>query len=255
MNNTSDSKQMLMGLFYKSLIFILAGNFILPFCLELIRLNLLRGISFYSIDSSILFIGINILFITIFFRIFFPNLSKERLSLSNRDLEILIELITLVIILTLIFESKILPDESFNYSKFNHRTFAAILWAPLSEEIFYRLILINYLMILTQKKTLSVIFPSILFGLLHFTIIQACLYGLFLGFIYIQTRNILLPIAFHFLNNSALQLGKIGLFPDILKTDSKFVTSLLIVFLILIFVKIIFGLLKKSSQKYHWYLS
>lgn len=80
----------------------------------------------------------------------------------------------------------------------------AVIAAPITEELLFRGVFLNYLMA-HRKKWESIVFTSLLFGLVHLSPDQlffGFLAGLFLGYTYIRTQNILVPIFFHALNNA-----------------------------------------------------
>jgi hypothetical protein len=80
----------------------------------------------------------------------------------------------------------------------------AVVAAPITEELLFRGVFLNYLMA-HKKKWESIVFTSLLFGLVHISpdqVFFGFLAGLFLGYTYIRTQNILVPIFFHALNNA-----------------------------------------------------
>jgi uncharacterized protein len=72
--------------------------------------------------------------------------------------------------------------------------------APITEEFLFRGIILQRW---AEKWGISValIATSFLFGLLHFNILGASLFGLIMGLLYIQTKTLWIPIICHFLNN------------------------------------------------------
>ena len=75
--------------------------------------------------------------------------------------------------------------------------------APLWEELFFRGILLRRLAKKWRIST-SIIVSSLIFGLLHFggnSIIHATLFGCFMAFAYLKTKNIWVPIALHSISN------------------------------------------------------
>jgi uncharacterized protein len=72
--------------------------------------------------------------------------------------------------------------------------------APITEEFLFRGIILQRW---AEKWGISValIATSLLFGLLHFNIFGASIFGLIMGLLYIQTKTLWIPIICHFLNN------------------------------------------------------
>lgn len=75
--------------------------------------------------------------------------------------------------------------------------------APIMEEIMFRGLILNNLL---SKKSIwfSVIISSLIFGIIHFNLVQginAFILGIFLAITYIKTRNLWVCILGHFLNN------------------------------------------------------
>lgn len=79
---------------------------------------------------------------------------------------------------------------------------------PICEEYIFRGIFLTKLIEEKQNKIISNLFQSFLFGLAHMNLIQffyAIPIGIFLGWIYIKSKNLLIPILIHiFTNISAL---------------------------------------------------
>lgn len=78
-----------------------------------------------------------------------------------------------------------------------------VIFAPILEELIIRgIILEGFLR--NYSPGLSIFLSSLIFGILHFNLVQftgAFILGLFIGWVYYQTRNLILPILIHFLNN------------------------------------------------------
>jgi uncharacterized protein len=77
---------------------------------------------------------------------------------------------------------------------------ATVIVAPITEEFLFRGIILQRW---AEKWGVSValIATSFLFGLLHFNIFGASMFGLIMGLLYIQTKTLWIPIICHFLNN------------------------------------------------------
>lgn len=75
--------------------------------------------------------------------------------------------------------------------------------APLSEELFFRGILLRRFMIKWSPQK-SIIVSSILFGIIHFspvTVVFAFLLGCILGYTYLKTKSIVVPMLIHSFSN------------------------------------------------------
>ena len=75
--------------------------------------------------------------------------------------------------------------------------------APLWEELFFRGILLRRFA-MKWKASTSIIVSSLIFGLMHFggnSMIHATLFGCLMGFVYLKTQNIWVPIALHSISN------------------------------------------------------
>ncbi len=80
--------------------------------------------------------------------------------------------------------------------------FIAVLIAPIMEELLFRKTVIDRTA--QYGDGISIVFSGLLFGLFHGNLNQfayAIALGMFFGFIYIKTKNILYPIILHFLTN------------------------------------------------------
>jgi len=78
-----------------------------------------------------------------------------------------------------------------------------VVFAPVLEELLIRgIILEGFLRNYSPGK--AILFSSLIFGILHFNLIQfvgAFIIGLFIGWVYYKTRNLILPVLIHFANN------------------------------------------------------
>lgn len=75
--------------------------------------------------------------------------------------------------------------------------------APLWEELFFRGILLRRFM-MKWKVSTSMIVSSIVFGLMHFggsSMIHAAIFGFFMAYAYLKTKNIFVPIILHGVSN------------------------------------------------------
>lgn len=96
------------------------------------------------------------------------------------------------------------PVEISNFWKFL-LTFAIGFIVPISEEIFFRGILLRYLVISTGKNA-GLLLNSLIFTLLHFFLyfIPIFIISLFFGFLTLKTKSILPAIFLHALTNTAM---------------------------------------------------
>ena len=72
---------------------------------------------------------------------------------------------------------------------------------PIAEEFIFRGVLLHRMM----KKTSmwgGILISSILFGLLHADVFGAFIFGVIASLLYLKTRNLLIPILMHIINNS-----------------------------------------------------
>lgn len=78
-----------------------------------------------------------------------------------------------------------------------------VLVSPIFEELIFRGAILSYL-ITHSTKVQALLFSSFLFGLIHFSldqIVWGSIAGIFLGYAYMKSKNIIVPIFFHVLNN------------------------------------------------------
>lgn len=79
-----------------------------------------------------------------------------------------------------------------------------VIFAPILEELIFRGVILSYL-IKHRSAWKSILFSALLFGLIHISpdqVFFAFFAGVFLGYVYIKSQNILVPIFFHALNNA-----------------------------------------------------
>lgn len=96
----------------------------------------------------------------------------------------------------LIFKNQIDQSPSFFF-------ISAVIGAPILEELIFRGIILSYLL-KHKSKWGAVLFSALLFGLIHISpdqVFFAFFAGILLGYFYIKSQNILIPILFHSLNN------------------------------------------------------
>lgn len=80
---------------------------------------------------------------------------------------------------------------------------AVVVLSPIIEEFLFRGIFLRRFNIVLNNLTLSILISSILFGICHNFggILGAILFGICVSILYIKSRNILVPVFAHFLNN------------------------------------------------------
>lgn len=101
---------------------------------------------------------------------------------------------------------------------------AAIIVAPIAEEILFRGLIFNFL---REKISLkySIIIQALLFGIIHLNVFQgfsAFVYGILLAYIYIWTKSIWSVIIIHFLNNLLAVASMLLYDPDMTKYVTGF---------------------------------
>lgn len=78
------------------------------------------------------------------------------------------------------------------------------------EEYFFRAAMQTTMINLLRNRFLAILISSIIFSLIHFQLFSSVprvFLGLFLGYLYEFSKNILIPILFHFLNNLVVIMG------------------------------------------------
>ena len=72
------------------------------------------------------------------------------------------------------------------------------------EELFFRGAMQTTMINLVRNRFIGILITSIIFSLIHFQLfscVPRVFLGLFLGYLYVFSKNILVPMLFHFLNN------------------------------------------------------
>ena len=81
-----------------------------------------------------------------------------------------------------------------------------VLIAPLMEEFVFRGLILQRFMRKTSAPQ-ALILSSILFGILHFEfLLSATLFGIFMGLVFLKTRNLWVPVILHVANNGCIVL-------------------------------------------------
>ncbi len=92
--------------------------------------------------------------------------------------------------------------------------------APIVEEIFFRGVLLHRWSLKWGIKR-GLLFSAILFGILHASVIGGFLFGLLMGVLYLKTKNLVVNIIFHFINNLfAYTPSLISLFQGTVKVEN-----------------------------------
>lgn len=73
--------------------------------------------------------------------------------------------------------------------------------APIVEEIMFRGIIFNRLMIRWGLKV-GIYTSSVVFAIPHFEMVHAFIFGILMSLLYLKTNNIMVPIIFHIINNT-----------------------------------------------------
>jgi membrane protease YdiL (CAAX protease family) len=158
--------------------------------------SLLNDIVYYSCLLAFLFIFLK------------PRISKKRV-----DFSLFLKTFTLFIFFFLTLDilstwiklpslSEPIFDDQF---KQNPVIFfvTVVVVGPIMEELVFRGAILGYLRSHSSKLP-ALLFSSFLFGLIHFSldqIVWGSIAGIFLGYAYMKSQNILVPIFFHMLNN------------------------------------------------------
>ncbi|MFA7081596.1 MAG: type II CAAX endopeptidase family protein [Bacteroidales bacterium] len=90
------------------------------------------------------------------------------------------------------------------------------------EEVFFRGAMQKTIIQLVRYRFLGILLTSILFSLIHFqpfSSIPRVFLGLFLGYLYVFSKNIFIPILFHFINNLTVVLGSYLFYSNITEFD------------------------------------
>ena len=118
------------------------------------------------------------------------------------------------------------------------------------EELFFRAAMQKTMISLVKYRFLGILLTSIIFSLLHFQLfscIPRVFLGLFLGYLYIISQNIIVPIIFHFINNLTVVVGSYLFYSNLIEFDINklgivynpllFIISILLIGLIFIYEK------------------
>lgn len=98
---------------------------------------------------------------------------------------------------------RLLSDKSFTGLVLNIFTLALL--PAITEELFFRAAMQKTFVNLVKNQFLGIFLTSIIFSLAHFQLfsfLPRVFLGLFLGYLYSYSKNLIIPIIFHFINNS-----------------------------------------------------
>ncbi|MDD4529712.1 MAG: type II CAAX endopeptidase family protein, partial [Bacteroidales bacterium] len=90
------------------------------------------------------------------------------------------------------------------------------------EELFFRAAMQKTMISLVKYRFLGILLTSIIFSLLHFQLfscIPRVFLGLFLGYLYVISQNIIVPIIFHFINNLTVVVGSYLFYSNLIEFD------------------------------------
>lgn len=109
------------------------------------------------------------------------------------------------------------------------------------EEVFFRGAMQRTMINLVKYRFLGILLTSILFSLIHFqpfSSVPRLFLSLFLGYLYVFSKNIIYPIIFHFLNNLTVVIGSYLFYTNIIDIDINKVGEVYnpILFMVSIFI-------------------
>lgn len=124
------------------------------------------------------------------------------------------------------------------------------------EELFFRAAMQKTMISLVKYRFLGIFLTSIIFSLLHFQLfscIPRLFLGIFLGYLYVFSQNIIFPMLFHFINNLTVVIGSYLFYShlidyDINKTGTIFNPYLFTLSIVLIGIIFIFENRKQRSK-------
>ena len=129
-----------------------------------------------------------------------------------RDLLLVLLVVVVGVILNIVVANLPLYDYSEGFSRANDtlsdgslliKILANVIFVPILEELLYRGIVLGQFS-LWGHPLIGIVISSVLFGIMHFNVIQflyAFLVGIVLGISYVKTHNLVVPILGHALTN------------------------------------------------------
>lgn len=146
---------------------------------------------------------------------YYTSLNISKISINSILTACLMGVLLNIFILTLfkikltiwgISDSYIAYAESMKASNFITKALVVFIIVPIFEELFFRGLILEELKRLTKSIHTSNLIQAILFGLIHALFFRKLLtffLGLVIGYIYIKTKSIIIPIIIHMVNNLA----------------------------------------------------
>ena len=132
-------------------------------------------------------------------------------------------------------------------------SFVLALIPAIVEELFFRGVVQNYFKELCKNSFLAIIFTSVFFSLMHFEIfsfLPRFVLSCFLGYLFISTKNLIIPIICHFINNFGVCLlyflhskGIIGA-----ENSAEFSQTPILIILSIVILIFIFGFEIKKAK-------
>ena len=115
---------------------------------------------------------------------------------------------------------------------------AVVILSPIIEEILFRGLILRRFNMELDNLTFAILISSILFGICHNFggILGAILFGICASILYIKSRNILVPILAHFLNNLASFLLALSGIESFIQGNSAAIALIIILAIISNFV-------------------
>ena len=123
------------------------------------------------------------------------------------------------------------------------------------EELFFRAAMQKTMISLVRYRFLGILLTSIIFSLLHFQLfscIPRVFLGLFLGYLYVISQNIIVPIIFHFINNLTVVVGSYLFYSNLIEFDINKLGSVynpLLFIISILLIGSIFIYEKKKAKK------
>ncbi len=123
------------------------------------------------------------------------------------------------------------------------------------EEVFFRGAMQKTMIKFVKYRFLGILLTSIIFSLLHFQLfscIPRVFLGLFLGYLYVISQNIIVPIIFHFINNLTVVVGSYLFYSNLIEFDINKLGSVynpLLFIISILLIGSIFIYEKKKAKK------
>ena len=123
------------------------------------------------------------------------------------------------------------------------------------EELFFRAAMQKTMISLVKYRFLGILLTSIIFSLLHFQLfscIPRVFLGLFFGYLYVISQNIIVPIIFHFINNLTVVVGSYLFYSNLIEFDINKLGSVynpLLFIISILLIGSIFIYEKKKAKK------